>query len=320
MSLPRDVQARVVRALPGCERAVMLRPGYAVEYDFIQPTELHRSLETRRVGGLLLAGQVNGTSGYEEAAAQGLLAGINAARLALGEPPLVIGRAEGYVGILVDDLTTQGCLEPYRMFTSRAEYRLLLRADNADLRLTPIGRRVGLVDDERWRRFERRQARFVENRAVLDRTLVRTGNGARVPASQWLRRPDVRLTDLVDTGVVALDVPPGDPLDVFSLETDVKYEGYLKRQAQQVARAQRDEQRAIPADFEYAGVPGLSREVVHRLSDVRPETLGQASRVPGVTPAAVAVIAGVIDRRVPWRSVKQSLGATRPVASDPRPA
>ena len=311
MSLPRTVQERVIRALPGCERAVMLRPGYAVEYDFIQPTELDRRLETRSLGGLFLAGQVNGTSGYEEAAAQGLLAGINAACLVRGDPPLVVGRAEGYLGILVDDLTTQGCLEPYRMFTSRAEHRLLLRADNADLRLTPAGRRVGLVDEKRWRRFQGRRERLDASREALDRTLVRDDGGARLPASVLLRRPEVRLHELMSRGAVALAVRDADALDVLSLETDVKFEGYLRRQREQVARAARDEGRSIPRGFEYAGLPGLSREVVHRLSDVRPETLGQAARVPGVTPAAVAVIGGALDRAGVERTARPGEGEGR---------
>jgi tRNA uridine 5-carboxymethylaminomethyl modification enzyme len=298
MSLPRDVQESLVRALPGLEDSVMIRPGYAVEYDFVQPTELARTLETQRIGGLFLAGQINGTSGYEEAAAQGLMAGINAGLVAGGRPGFELGREDAYIGILIDDLTTKGCLEPYRMFTSRAEHRLLLRIDNADLRLTPGAREIGLIGDDRWARFEARRERFDRNMSSLRSTMLRRGDGNRVPATQLLRQPEIRLAQLVEQGDVALDLSPaaGD-LDAASLETEVKYEGYLRRQRLVVERAQREERHAIPAAFRFEGVPGLSREVVQRLSEVRPGTLGQASRIPGVTPAAVAVIASYVRRQ-----------------------
>ena len=301
-SLPFDVQCRAIRSIKGFERAHITRPGYAIEYDYFDPRDLHASLETKPLSGLFFAGQINGTTGYEEAAAQGLVAGINAALQSQGRPAWSPGRSEAYIGVMIDDLITRGTIEPYRMFTSRAEYRLLLREDNADSRLTPVGRELGLVDDVRWAAFEAKQSSVEQLKAALRACMVRPNSSEaelveprlaapinrEVSLLELLRRPELSVAD-----VLALCPNLPHLLEEHVLEQvdiQVKYQGYIDRQQVEIDRLQRYDHWRLPEQMDYSNVGGLSNEVREKLRSQRPETVGQASRIPGMTPAAVSLL------------------------------
>ncbi|UZE96167.1 tRNA uridine-5-carboxymethylaminomethyl(34) synthesis enzyme MnmG [Alkalimarinus alittae] len=306
-SLPFDVQLELVRSMKGFENAHITRPGYAIEYDYFNPQDLKHSLETKFINNLFFAGQINGTTGYEEAGAQGLLAGINASLKAKDQEAWYPRRDEAYIGVLVDDLITLGTTEPYRMFTSRAEYRLILREDNADLRLTEKGRELGLVDDKRWAAFSKKKESIEAERTRLNKTWIQpTSEQAKIAnkylehplnreysLSDLLKRPEIDYSKIAEIGSQAID----DDSVAEQIEIQVKYEGYITRQQEEIERLKRHENTILPIDFDYDNVPGLSNELTSKLKDVRPETIAQASRIPGVTPAAISLLIIYLKKR-----------------------
>jgi tRNA uridine 5-carboxymethylaminomethyl modification enzyme len=306
-SLPIEAQIALVQSIPGLEQARIIRPGYAIEYDYIDPLELKSSLESKRISGLFHAGQINGTSGYEEAAAQGLMAGINAVHCVREQEPLLLDRSQAYIGVLIDDLVTLGTKEPYRLFTSRAEYRLLLREDNADLRLREIGFQIGLADPQEKPEFLARKKAIEQGRAELDLIRLKPSPAVNdcltelnstpltqaLTLTELLRRPEIGLTELrrlAELSGTALPLPDNDPSVAEEIELQIKYSGYIKRQQEQVDRFRKLERTRLPDDMHYKGLPGLSNEVVEKLNRIRPLSLGQASRISGITPAAVSVL------------------------------
>lgn len=301
-SLPFDVQMAMVRSINGFENAHIVRPGYAIEYDFFDPRDLKQTLETKYIKGLFFAGQINGTTGYEEAGAQGLVAGANAALQVQEKDPMILRRDQAYMGVLIDDLATMGTKEPYRMFTSRAEYRLLLREDNADMRLTPVGREVGLVDDERWAAFNTKMEAVEQEQQRLRGQYVHPEHNATEQLNPMLkntisrehsleeliRRPEMTYKKLME--IESFGPGLSDPIAAEQVEIQIKYAGYIARQMDEIAKAQRHENTLLPADFDYSKISGLSNEVIAKLSEARPETIGKASRISGITPAAISLL------------------------------
>ena len=292
-SLPYDVQVKFVRTIPGLEESEIMRPGYAIEYDFVFPTQLKHNLETKSIDGLFLAGQINGTSGYEEAAAQGFMAGINASQKLHGKEPLILGRHEAYIGVLIDDLITKGTNEPYRMFTSRAEYRLLLRHDNADLRLMDKGYEIGLLDKDVYQRFLEKKRLIDKELQRLKKRRFKLDENKSESLEQLLKRPEITYKFIDE--VLPSDEPLNDEIK-RQIEIQVKYEGYIIRQMEIAKRLQKIEKKRIPEDFNYVTVNGLSKEVLSKLQEVRPTNLGQASRIPGITPVAISLLMVAIER------------------------
>ena len=301
-SLPFDIQQALIHSIKGFENAHIIRPGYAIEYDFFDPRDLKQTLETKYMDGLFFAGQINGTTGYEEAGAQGLIAGANAALQVQQKDPLILRRDQAYMGVLIDDLATMGTKEPYRMFTSRAEYRLLLREDNADMRLTAAGREIGLVDDARWQAFnakmeavEQEQQRLrgqwihPEHAAVAElNTLLKNPVSREHSLEELIRRPEMTYSSLMS--IESLGPGLADPIAAEQVEIQIKYAGYIARQLDEIAKTQRHENTLLPADFDYSKISGLSNEVVAKLTDARPETIGKAARISGITPAAISLL------------------------------